>query len=263
MSSYLTIRTPGLPATIATALTLTTRSVYGPDGEFEGAVVEAAKLTGQHDEDTIRRAITICEDHCRPGGHEIAAQELALLERKTVGARQAEADQRLRGAAYAADLAQYPADIIRAACKRWADGNRWWPAWADLKRECDRLSSKRRAEHRALVAALQQLTARPQLEAPKVGVTAAERSRDLIAYRRGQGNLRGAALEERWLAQHQGRDIEAWARPLLAEMDATAEQRREEFLALAGEPKPAGSAAALAELAKQARERLMRDEAAA
>ncbi len=260
MSDYRAIQTAGLPATISTVLKYTTRSVYGDDGQFDGAVVDSAVLTGEHDEDAIRRAITICEEQCRPGGHRVAAEELAILERKTVGAKLGEADQTLRGAVYAAELAQYPPDIIRLACRRWADGSRWWPAWADLKRKCDRLAAKRMADHRAVLAALQRATTprRPQLEAPKIGANPADRSRDLIAYRRGKGDLRGAAHEERWLAQHRRRDVEAWAKPIVAEIEAEEERRRQEYAALAEPPsKSAPADARLADAARLARDRLM------
>jgi hypothetical protein len=260
MSGYLAIQTAGLPATISTALKYTTRSVYGDDGGFDGAVVDSAMLTGEHDEDTVRRAITICEEQCRPGGHRVAAEELAILECKTVGPKQGEADRALRGAVYGAELAQYPADIIRLACRRWADGSRWWPALAALKCECDRLAAKRKVEHRALLAALQRATTprRPQLEAPKVGATPADRSRDLIAHRQGKGDVCGAAIEERWPAQHQRRDVEAWAKPIVAEIEAEEERRREEFAALAEAPsKSAPADARLAAAARQARDRLM------
>lgn len=262
MSGYLTITTPGLPATISKALKFSSRSVFGADGQFDGAVVDAAVLTGEHDEGTIRRALEACRNECRPGGHRVAAEALAILERKTVGAKQGLEDQQLRGAAYAADLAQYPADVIQLACQRWADSSRWWPAWADLKRECDRLAAKRIAEHRALERALQQVSApvRPQLEAPKVAATAEGRARDLIVYRRGKGDMRGAATEERWLAHRQKRDVEAWAKPFLAEIEAEEERRRQEYLDLAqveGQPAAGATDRRLADLAQQRRDQLL------
>jgi hypothetical protein len=51
-------------------------------------------------------------------------------------------DEALRLEAYASRLRAYPADVVRAAVlgKRW----QWWPTWAELAGECDRLSAPRR-----------------------------------------------------------------------------------------------------------------------
>jgi len=54
--SYLAITTPGLPATIQAALQFSTRSSYGSDGQFDGSVIDGAKVIGDHDEATLRAA---------------------------------------------------------------------------------------------------------------------------------------------------------------------------------------------------------------
>lgn len=262
MSGYLTITTAGLPATISKALEFTTRSVYGADGQFDGAVVDTAVLTGEHDEATLRRALEACRDQCRPGGARVAGEELALLERKTVGARQGEADQKLRGAAYADELAAYPADVIRAACRRWADGNRWWPAWADLKRECDRLAAKRIAEHRALEQALHRLTApaHPQLEAPKPLPTLQERLRTSVLLRRQAGDDATAARHEVKLAEVEKREPEQWARDVIRQKAVEAHQEStDEPIVMTS----AGMLKRIAELAKKRRDAILGKDAAA
>lgn len=269
MSGYLTITTPGLPATISKALKFSTRSVFGADGQFDGAVVDAAVLTGEHDEASIRRALEVCRDQCRPGGHEVAAQELTLLERKTVGAKQGDDDQRLRGAAYANDLAQYPADVIRAACQRCADSSRWWPAWADLKRECDRLAAKRIAEHKALTGALRrmQTPARPQLEAPKPLPTLHERLRKSVLLRRQAGDDATAARHEVKLAEVEKRPVEQWAQDAIAKQLAEQAASAAEYQRLAEEsaptPAPSATDARLAELAQQRRDAILGNRSAA
>lgn len=266
MSGYLTIVTAGLPATISRALKFSTRSVFGADGQFDGAVADTAVLTGEHDEASVRRALEICRDQCRPGGHEIAAQELTLLERKTVGAKQGDDDQRLRGVAYANDLAQYPADVIRAACRRWADCSRWWPAWADLKRECDRLAAKRIAEHGAIEDALRRLTtpARPQIEAQKPLPTLQERLRTAVTLRRQALDDRTAARYEVQLAGIEKRPPEKWAKDTIAQQLAEQQARAEEYRRLA-EDSAAGPApdARLAELAHRRRDEIIGGKSAA
>lgn len=67
-----------------------------------------------------------------------------------------EFSETLRLQAYASRLREYPADVARAALlgKSW----KFWPAWAELKTECDRLSGPRRAMIFALSAHNRQQT---------------------------------------------------------------------------------------------------------
>jgi hypothetical protein len=47
-------------------------------------------------------------------------------------------DVELMAGAYTERLARYPADVVTAACDAWADREQFWPAWAELKAECDK-----------------------------------------------------------------------------------------------------------------------------
>ena len=166
----LAIVTPGLPAAIVRSIRFTTRMVCGADGQLEGVMVQGATLIGEHDERAIRAALAVVTATCQPGGfeHATVAPVRAPPRARRRGARsprsgramtasrpESEAEQHLTGKAYAEEMARYPADIIDEVCQRCADVSRWWPAWADLKRECDRLASTRRAEHRALAVILE------------------------------------------------------------------------------------------------------------
>lgn len=75
-----------------------------------------------------------------------------LAELSVIVARRASEpmDEALRLEAYASRLRAYPADVVRAAVlgKRW----QFWPTWAEMAGECDRLSAPRRH----MVAALSQ-----------------------------------------------------------------------------------------------------------
>jgi hypothetical protein len=67
-----------------------------------------------------------------------------LAELSVIVARRASEpmDEALRLEAYASRLRAYPADVAKAAIlgKRW----QFWPTWAELAGECDRLSAPRR-----------------------------------------------------------------------------------------------------------------------
>lgn len=162
MSGYLTIITPGLPAPIAAALKIRTRVAYDEDGQFDAVVVDSARIVGSPPEGLLREALRQIEISSRPGGRECATRAITMLRAKTMFRASVGADPHAIGKAYVDALAIYPADVIERACREWADGSKWWPTWAELKRECDRLSARRRAEHRAIKAALE----RPPQPAP-------------------------------------------------------------------------------------------------
>ena len=274
MSRYLAIVTPGLPVAVAAAMTFTTKSVYGPDGQFDGVVIDGAQLSGSHDERSIRTAILALEQACRPGGMECATMALSKLRSMTARRTEGEADQHFTGQSYAEAMAHYPRDVIEDACRRWADDSRWWPAWADLKRECDRLAAKRLAEHRALTEALRKVATpvRPQLEAQKPLPTLQERLRTSVVLRRQAGDDRTAAQFEVKLAKAENRPVAQWAQDAIAAQIAEQRAKAEEYRRVAEEPAsaPAGPATDtdrhLADLAQQRRDQLLgidRSEAAA
>ena len=78
-------------------------------------------------------------------GKGIAAMR-ALCSRRTDG----EDDTRFLATLLLARLAEYPADVTREAMRRWTDREKWFPSWAELKAECDRLFRRRRLLREAL-----------------------------------------------------------------------------------------------------------------
>jgi hypothetical protein len=256
---YLAISTPGLPATIQTALKFSTRAIYGSDGQFDGSVVDGAKLIGEHDEATLRIAIAAAARALQPGGIELAMFELGTLRSKTISRKTDDGDAHLTGRAYGEVLAVYPADVIRGACREWADGSKWWPAWAELKAECDRLCAKRLAEHRALTEALKrsQVKPAPALSARKPLATEIERRRVSVLMRRQAGDDRTAARFEIQLAAKEGRPPEQWAQDVIAAQLAEQKKRAEEYQAAAdaekAKPKPVSEADAYLAAKAQAR----------
>ena len=205
----LAIVTPGLPAAIVRSIRFTTRMVCGADGQLEGVMVQGATLIGEHDERAIRAALAVVTAACQPGGFGHATVALTKLRAMTASRPENEAEQHLTGKAYAEEMARYPADIIDEACQRCADVSRWWPAWADLKRECDRLASMRRAEHRALKAALSAPAERPPQ--PGEEPTREQRLRDVIRIWTDRGQQDRAAGAELALAKLECREPRSWA----------------------------------------------------
>lgn len=50
----------------------------------------------------------------------------------------------LRLEAYVQKLSGYPADVALSAVNGWSEKSKWWPAWAELREECENLMIQRR-----------------------------------------------------------------------------------------------------------------------
>lgn len=217
------VPTPGLPPAIVAAIVLDTASTFGSDGQFDGSIVSSAKLTGEHSEEAIRSALARVSEACRPGGAAVAMQALAEL-RALTKSRALDGDEAtVTATAYADRMAIYPADVIRSACRSWSENSTWWPAWAELKKECDRLVSRRLAERAALQEAL-----KPKMQPLYLGKpipeTREQRLRTSInGWLRNNRQDRAAPLE-RALAAAEKREPQEWAKPQPAQPSNLAER---------------------------------------
>ncbi len=162
----------------------------------------------------IRAGLLLVSEQCRPCGPDFAAQQLALLRARTKA--RADQDGKLTAVAYIDWLAEFPADVARAACEEWARGMVFWPAWADLQRICDRLVSKRLALRMALQKALEPAPAELYLGQP-LPETRVQRLRSSIDAMLRHNMPARAARVERELALEEGRQPEEWAREMTAE----------------------------------------------
>lgn len=106
-----------------------------------------------------------------------------LAELSVIVAKRAEDEfaERMRLQAYTSRLADYPADVARAATL--STSWKFWPAWAELEARCNRLAAPRRN----MIAALRR---GPASDAERPPVTAEERARAgalLAEFMRGRG----------------------------------------------------------------------------
>ncbi|KKM12092.1 hypothetical protein LCGC14_1720340, partial [marine sediment metagenome] len=67
-----------------------------------------------------------------------------LPDQRHVGLRPGQEDLAALIAIYAEELAEYPLDVVRDACRTWARREKWFPAWADLRALCEERVMKRR-----------------------------------------------------------------------------------------------------------------------
>lgn len=114
-----------------------TASVFGSHG-FEGVRVTDVAVRAHADPKAIAWCLERIEGMCEPSEPNLAAKKLAELRVLTVHRARDAGDMELMAGAYTQRLAEYPADIVVAACDGWANREEFWPSWAELKAECDK-----------------------------------------------------------------------------------------------------------------------------
>ena len=81
-----------------------------------------------------------------------ALGRLKVLTVLTVARGAGETDLTLQLAAYAAKLADWPADVVREVLATQPRISKWWPAWAELEERLRELAAPRRALQAALAS---------------------------------------------------------------------------------------------------------------
>jgi hypothetical protein len=130
------------------------KSLFGSHG-YEGTTVTDVAVRRGADPAEIERRLGEVEMLCAPCGADHAAAKLTELRVLTAHRAREGEDAALMAAAYTIRLAQYPADVVSAACDAWADGDNFWPTWAELKGACERRMRGRVQIRDALRKALQ------------------------------------------------------------------------------------------------------------
>lgn len=120
--------------------------------EFMGVEISGVAVKPDADMALVQEAADYLARMCAPADIKLVVRKLAELKAMTVSRARDEVDMELVGAAYGQRLAQYPADVVNAACDRWANREEFWPSWAELKGECDKLMRGRTRVRDALNA---------------------------------------------------------------------------------------------------------------
>lgn len=95
-------------------------------------------------------ALAVVEESLRPAPRMRVLAELTRLRSLTVSRGGSDADLKLALTAYAEECSAYPLDAVVAACRQWANAERWWPSWAELRDRLERIVAPRRRLHEAL-----------------------------------------------------------------------------------------------------------------
>lgn len=140
--------TRSLPACVSSNLRPLARTFvdpkYGFDFRFAGYTLDGAIEPGP----ALDEALAMVEFACKPASKQVIQTELARLWVMTK--KRADDSNTLVAAAYAEELAPYPADIVVSSLRRWARVEKFWPAWSELYELLEERFERRRALREAL-----------------------------------------------------------------------------------------------------------------
>lgn len=128
------------------------KSLFGDHG-YEGTAITDVVVRPGADPTYVTQCLGKIEVLCAPCGAQHAARKLTELRMLTAHRARDGEDVELMAAAYTSRIAQYPADVVEAACDAWSNANQFWPTWAELKDHCDKRMRGRTQIREALLKA--------------------------------------------------------------------------------------------------------------
>jgi len=99
-----------------------------------------------------QEAIQLLNEALLPCPKEVAMKAMHALKVRTANtpAEREIAEERI--GVYLADIIAYPQDVVVSACRSIANESKWFPAWAELRKELEWRVNKRRKALKALNA---------------------------------------------------------------------------------------------------------------
>jgi hypothetical protein len=86
--------------------------------------------------DEIRSAMAVVERTCQSARREVVAAEITRCLLVTKARAGDDDDMRARVRILTEELAEFPGDVIREACRRWSRESPWAPSLHELRHEC-------------------------------------------------------------------------------------------------------------------------------
>lgn len=154
-----------LPSSVKSCLIGEAVDRYGDYG-WEGCDVGGYSLRAAPPEGDVEAAVAIVIEALQPCPRELALAELTRLRSLTISRAGSDADLKLALAAYTEECAVYPADAVVAVCRSWANTERWWPSWAELRERLERIVAPRRKLSEALRTGYREPETSPDWIAP-------------------------------------------------------------------------------------------------
>lgn len=115
------------------------RPVYDQPGGYD-EVMEGFQRASRFDGELV----AVLEDACLPAHPDMVTKELARLKAGTVGRAMDGIDMEAWLIVVGDELEEFPADVIRGACRKWLRREKWTPSVAELVDECQRLGRRRK-----------------------------------------------------------------------------------------------------------------------
>jgi hypothetical protein len=123
---------------------------WGYETRFAGYTIRAGA-----EPDDLRAALVTVEASLRPCSGQVVQSELVRVKLKTAGRGLSEQELAMQLVIYAEDLIAYPEDAVVGVLRDWADNNKWWPTWFELKELLDERCERRAALKKALKVTLE------------------------------------------------------------------------------------------------------------
>jgi hypothetical protein len=136
---------------LALALDWQPSGVIAADGQFDRLVPGAITIRANADVELGRRLLRALDRVCDPCREATATAAFAELRALTVARSRSDEDLEMMAAGYISRLAEFPGDVVHEAVRRWVEREQWFPSWAELRAEIDKLVSGRQRLRRALL----------------------------------------------------------------------------------------------------------------
>ena len=145
--------------TYGVALSVNTRSTWDENDQFKSQatsvtitpVKPSTAFSESSEAERCAAAAAEIERFMSPASEDQIEQWLVELSVSTVRRAGSEGEAEIALSVYAGRLAQYPADVVRTVLREASKRSKWWPAWADLEPELDRLAKPRILMREALL----------------------------------------------------------------------------------------------------------------
>lgn len=116
------------------------RCVTGPDYELVGY-----ELVGPLEAGMLARLTKLADAITKPAGAELVAKAAHKCLLVTKSRDHSAEDVRLMVTVFAGDLAEFPADAVETAFRKWSRREKWWPSLSEIREECHRQMRWRRS----------------------------------------------------------------------------------------------------------------------
>jgi hypothetical protein len=108
------------------------------------------ELVGPMDRASLATLGALADKMTAPAGRETVARAVGRCLQLTKSREPDAMDLRLMIEAFCDELAEFPADVVDTACRKWLRAEKWWPSLSELRDRCQRATRWRSSLRQAL-----------------------------------------------------------------------------------------------------------------